>query len=167
MMRSFLLIPCLLVCLACATPFPLDDLEKGMTAEAVRAEFGEPESINGSAWHYTDEEQDRVGTAFCFTIGLPGCILLTPFSLWCPGETGFSLMGVVERPVALYFESNKLDHWVLGAWQEKYGPNSECGFRRPSTTLPPPLHTHPNARNPADRMLHTDSPGDVFTDHGE
>ena len=35
MLRSFLLVPCLLICLACATPFPLDSLEEGMTAETV------------------------------------------------------------------------------------------------------------------------------------
>lgn len=42
MLRSFLLVPCLLICLACATPFPFDDLKNGMTAEAVRERFGEP-----------------------------------------------------------------------------------------------------------------------------
>ena len=41
-----LLIPCLLICLACATPFPFEKLEKGMTTEAVRQEFGEPEAIS-------------------------------------------------------------------------------------------------------------------------
>ena len=65
MMRSFLLVPCLLICLACATPFPLDDLEKGMTAEAVRAEFGEPESETKlgdveSSWTYVDEKPNWV-----------------------------------------------------------------------------------------------------------
>ena len=31
--RSLLLAPCLLICLACATPFPLDTLKEGMTME--------------------------------------------------------------------------------------------------------------------------------------
>ena len=45
MLRSFLLAPCLLVCLACATPFPVENLEKGMTAEAVRENFGASEAM--------------------------------------------------------------------------------------------------------------------------
>ncbi len=44
--RVVLLAPCLLICLACATPFPFEKLEKGMTTEAVRQEFGEPEAIS-------------------------------------------------------------------------------------------------------------------------
>ena len=42
---SLLLPPSLAICLACATPFPLDDLEKGMTTETVRESFGAPEAI--------------------------------------------------------------------------------------------------------------------------
>jgi hypothetical protein len=53
-----LLIPGLLFCLACATPLPFENLQEGMTAEAVRAGFGEPESSRGSAWYYTHEEKD-------------------------------------------------------------------------------------------------------------
>ena len=34
--RAVLLIPCLLIGLACATPFPTENLEVGMTAETVR-----------------------------------------------------------------------------------------------------------------------------------
>ena len=37
--RTVLLIPCLLICLACATPFPIEDLEEGMTDETVRESF--------------------------------------------------------------------------------------------------------------------------------
>ena len=44
MMRSFLLAPCLLICLACATPFPYEKLQKDMTADGVRQTFGEPRS---------------------------------------------------------------------------------------------------------------------------
>jgi hypothetical protein len=40
-----LLVLSLVICLACATPFPVDSLEEGMTTETVRAEFGEPEEI--------------------------------------------------------------------------------------------------------------------------
>jgi len=42
--RTVLLAPCLLICLACATPFPFDHLEKGMTQREVRALVGEPKS---------------------------------------------------------------------------------------------------------------------------
>ena len=65
MMRSFLprfphsligavlLIPCLLICPACATPFPIENLERGMTAETVleklaRLEVIEPVPIYSS-----------------------------------------------------------------------------------------------------------------------
>ncbi len=44
MLRSFLLIPCLLIGLACATQFPLDSLEEGMTMVQATEAFGEPSS---------------------------------------------------------------------------------------------------------------------------
>ena len=43
--RSLLLPPSLAICLACATPFPIDDLEEGMTTETARENFGAPEAI--------------------------------------------------------------------------------------------------------------------------
>jgi hypothetical protein len=46
MLRSFLLASCLLVCLACATAFPIESLEKGMTMELATEAFGEPSSTN-------------------------------------------------------------------------------------------------------------------------
>ena len=49
MARSFLLVPCLLVCLACVTPFPIENLEEGMTKETVREAYGEPEAIMTAA----------------------------------------------------------------------------------------------------------------------
>ena len=61
MARSLLLVPFLLIGLACATPFPIDSLEEGMTTEAVREEFGAPEAIETgpegteSSWKYLDE----------------------------------------------------------------------------------------------------------------
>ncbi len=44
MLRSFLLLPCLLIGLACATQFPLDSLEEGMTMVQATEAFGEPSS---------------------------------------------------------------------------------------------------------------------------
>ena len=50
MLRSFLLVPCLLICLACATPtptpFPIEKLAKGMTTETVR----ETNSTDAVSW---------------------------------------------------------------------------------------------------------------------
>ena len=61
--RAVLLIPCLLICVACATPFPLESLEEGMTTGTVRENFGEPEAISWpgraeSSWRYVHEEQN-------------------------------------------------------------------------------------------------------------
>ncbi len=49
--RTVLLIPCLLICLACATPFPLENLEKGMTMERATEAFGEPSSTKMGELH--------------------------------------------------------------------------------------------------------------------
>jgi hypothetical protein len=57
-----LLVLCLLICLACATPLPVEALEEGMTPLAVRQAVGEPRFIapNG-VWIYTHEEQNLGG----------------------------------------------------------------------------------------------------------
>ena len=44
--RSLLLAPGLLICLACATPFPLDNVEVNMTMAQATEAFGEPSSTN-------------------------------------------------------------------------------------------------------------------------
>jgi SmpA / OmlA family len=56
------LILCLLICLVCATPLPVETLEEGMTPSAVRQAVGEPRFIapNG-VWIYTHEEQNLGG----------------------------------------------------------------------------------------------------------
>ena len=41
-----LLASCLLMCLACATPCPIESLEKGMTMEQATEAFGEPIPTN-------------------------------------------------------------------------------------------------------------------------
>ncbi len=78
-----LLIPCLLICLVCATPFPVETLEEGMTHSAVRQAVGEPRFIapNG-VWIYTHEEQN-------------------------PGE------GVVRSDVFLHFDDERLVQWQV------------------------------------------------------
>jgi hypothetical protein len=63
--RIVLLVPCLLVCISCATPFPFENLQEGMTAEAVREEFGKPEATEAdlggdgkSCWTYWHRYHD-------------------------------------------------------------------------------------------------------------
>ena len=121
MLRSFLLASCLLVCLACATPLPLDSLEEGMTTEAVRENFGEPEANSttepegmDSSWSYVHEEQNWFFTVMSSTLFLPHCILLTAVSMpfvsaehWC----GVFLPVVGKGKVVLHFEEEKLVCW--------------------------------------------------------
>ena len=92
--RTVLLVPCLLVCLACATPtpFPFEKLEEDMTAESVRAEIGEPESII-EEWHWGSEPTGRLVIRWHYT---------HEEGIWGGGET----------PVVLYFEEDKLVRWV-------------------------------------------------------
>ena len=59
-----LLAPCLLICLACVTPFPLENLEKGMTMQQATEAFGEPSSTNtkklSEAVKLLQKESDRI-----------------------------------------------------------------------------------------------------------
>ena len=114
MLRSFLLAPCLLICLACATPFPTENLEEGMTMETVRKEFGAPEAIETgpdgteSSWTYVHEEkglQEWVNTL----------VPLTYFSIPLNVAFGDSWdYGYVLRgSVVLDFEEEKLARWIV------------------------------------------------------
>ena len=112
-----LLIPCLLVCLACATPFPVENLEKDMTAEAVRENFGAPEATRGagSSWTYVDEQQAWFITVMSSTFFLVHCAITTaatmPFGAehWCS-----ALMPTVEEgQVVLHFEDERLARWEV------------------------------------------------------
>ena len=81
--RTVLLVPCLLICLACATPFPFESLEEGMTADTVRERFGDPEAMEGwpvtrACWSYKHEERifllfplAPITSGWCVLIGLP------------------------------------------------------------------------------------------------
>ena len=106
MLRSFLFAPCLLICLACATPFPVDSLEEGMTTEAVRENFGEPEAINGSSWTYLHEEKG-------FTEWVATLVPLTYFTIPLNAAFGNSwdYTYVLRGSVDLYFEGEKLARW--------------------------------------------------------
>ncbi len=119
MLRSFLLVPCLLICLACATPFPIESLEEGMTAETVRENFGEPEAIPttepegmDSSWSSVHEERNWVNTVVFSSVLLPPCILLTPMIAFGEGHPCFS-WNVERKPVVLQFAEGKLASWEV------------------------------------------------------
>ena len=123
MMRSFrtrlvnsvaqvvVLVPCLLIYLACATPFAIEKLQEGMTTETVREKFGDPESIEtgpfffgDSCWRYVHEVQDWEGTWFPLTpVFIP---FFAAFDRW-------DALYVRRRPVLLHFKGEKLVRWEL------------------------------------------------------
>ena len=119
-----LLVPCLLICLACATPFPIENLEEGMTTEAVRGEFGEPESIEPepggaeSTWTYVHEERSDLFwplTVMFSTVFLPHCMVISAWTLTVAGE--FACIAIDEKDVFLHFEGEKLARWhVIGPY---------------------------------------------------
>ena len=51
-----------LICLSCAKPFAHENLQEGMTAETVRADFGAPRTEEATSdrvyWTYLHEEVD-------------------------------------------------------------------------------------------------------------
>ena len=113
MLRSFLLAPCLLVGFACATSFPIESLEEGMTAEVVREQFGEPKAAETavsvgetSCWTYWHEEQDWIAsTLFSF------CALwMIPVGAALPNATWDSWF-LHKNSVFLHFEDEKLVRW--------------------------------------------------------
>ena len=114
--------PCLLIGLACATPFPVENLEEGMTAEVVRESFGEPAAIMkiglvGANWGYVDEKQNWNETVASSTLFLPVCALVTAVTMpfgwehWCSAL----LPTVEEGKVVLQFEWEKLARWEVFA----------------------------------------------------
>jgi hypothetical protein len=121
-----LLIPCLLICLACATPFPVESLEKGMTAETVREKFGAPEATNlrwditsqggrmlpvltGESWTYTHEIQNWVTTLTPLTPLFVPVLRLTG-----EDESRWDYLYVHRTPVVLHFRAENLISWNVG-----------------------------------------------------
>ncbi len=106
-----LLIPCLLLFLACATPSRIESLEEGMTAGRVRAEFGAPDATEAesesaeSRWTYSHEEQNWAFTLFPLTP------LVIPFTL-AVGD-GWKAAYVISKSVVLHFEAEKLVRWEV------------------------------------------------------
>ena len=83
MARSFLLLPCLLVCLACAARFPVDNLKMGMTTKEVQESAGEPRFNHlGNTWIYP---------------------------LWAWNWMDF----LVDKDVYLHFDEEKLVQWQV------------------------------------------------------
>jgi hypothetical protein len=107
----FLLVSCLLVCLSCATPFPVEDLAEGMTQETVRERFGEPEGTESpqpgrSSWIYTNEEQNWIATL------IPLSPVFIPLFAAIPGVP-WDAWYVHRRPVYLDFEEERLVDWTV------------------------------------------------------
>ncbi len=128
MLRSFLLAPCLLICLACATPFPIENLEEGMTAETVRETFGEPKGgvLSSSWWTYVDEKR------------MWPFILIPPFMLTIPvftaiPDTPWDHIYVNRRPILLYFKAEELVYWDVGEfeWTPATAQETQELFRDP------------------------------------
>jgi hypothetical protein len=115
MLRSFLLALCLLVCLACATPLPIESLEEGMAAGTVYERFGVPEDIEPGlqgvkmSWTYVDENQ--FWPMFIF----PQAILTIPVLAAIP-DTPWDYFYVRRRQVLLHFEAEMLVGWSVGAF---------------------------------------------------
>ena len=157
--RAVLLVPSLLICLACATPFPLDSLEEGMTAETVREKFGEPEAIMSAlavraafgelevietepggvslSWKYLDERLHW--QMFIFPqvlLSIPICAAI-PDKPWDCGYT-------YSVPVLLHFEGEKLAHWevIEPVYSEYYGPTFPMTFPGIDAAHHAAGHTH-------------------------
>ena len=111
--RAVLLVPCLLICLACATPFPFENLEEGMTAETVSERFGAPRAMEtmpgglDSYWTYANRELE-VGAVI---LGWPWAPLFVAVSWLSNFEWDDPYMGTSD--VVLRFEGEKLVRWEV------------------------------------------------------
>ena len=117
--RSLLPAPCLLICLACATPFPIESLEEGMTTEMVREKFGEPDAIVSdpgfAGWYYTYQKQNWLMTppspfTFWILVGFP---FILPFNLLDPEVRWYYPLFVYDVDLSLHFEEEKLARWEV------------------------------------------------------
>jgi hypothetical protein len=140
MLRSFLLALCLLIGLACATPFALDSLEEGMTTETVREKFGEPEAIETKpggvepSWTYLHEDQAWSSTIAFSSLFLPHCIIMSPL-VWLDGEHWCFRWYVKRKPVVLQFVDGKLASWeVLPDPRGSFWDQQSDGSRWPSSS---------------------------------
>jgi hypothetical protein len=148
-----LLASCLLIGLACATSFPIESLEEGMTAEMVRERFGAAEAMESklegveSAWTYLHEELDPIPLTFG-----PMPLRVAVASIWgVPLFWGFALLDVMSdelegenwnhvyisrAPVVLQFEEEKLAQWeVLPDIRDSLNTGSSYYYPDPFPTM--------------------------------
>ena len=149
-----------LACLACATtPFPFENLEEGMMAEAVREKFGEPVATNtvwdppgvgvfrgswfyaaDSSWTYVDEGRNW-GMSGVYSLLFPIQIIESAIgSLVYSGDDDFrwDWAYVIRKPVVLYFEQEKLVRWeVIKPYYPDYSPDMNTDMQHHSMG-----HTH-------------------------
>ena len=133
-----LLVPCLLICLSCATPFPIENLEEDMTIETVRENFGAPVRVMESSWTYLHEELEpapllvgpmplRVAVASIW--GVPFFWVFALADVFTD-EFYWDVMYVTRAPVVLYFEDERLARWeVLPDIRDSFSTGS--GYQNP------------------------------------
>jgi hypothetical protein len=105
-----ILVPFLLICLACATPFPFESLGEGMTAEAVHDEFGAPIATDPNCLTYWHESQRW------FFIFFPLTPLLIPIIAAMEGiplSEAAHFSYVRQEPVLIDFDAEGLTKWEL------------------------------------------------------
>jgi hypothetical protein len=146
--RVVLLVPCLLACLACATSFPIENLEEGMTHETVRAEFGEPESIEAkpglfgdSCWRYVHEEQSWLPTLLPLAWAV--ALVAVPLQAAMPSKR-WNEMFVEWRPVLVYFKAGKIVYSELIGPVGYYVGEPDDLCVPPMCTPDPPPPWNPN-----------------------
>ncbi len=140
--RVALLPPCLLLCLACATPFPLDALEEGMTTETARGKFGVPEAIEAapdgaeSSWTYLHDELEplpltfgpmplRVAVASIWGVPLSWFFAFTDLISDELSGHNWNEVYVSRSPVVLRFEEEELVSWeVLPDIRQTFRPQA-------------------------------------------
>jgi hypothetical protein len=131
------LVPCLLMCLSCATPFPIEKLEEGMTTETVLANFGTPKASEiewedtQACWSYVHEKR-----------------------AW------FSLVRVVRNMVLLDFEEDRLVGWDVYEPQTVPAPwwlKHDSTPIRAESPCPPYCSSHVPHCYPPDCSLSTGS----------
>lgn len=136
--RVVLLVPCLLSCLACATPFRFENLKHRMPAEAVREKFGAAKATEAAAgtaefcWTYWHEDQDWLQTFFPFTL------LSIPLAALAPGIT-WKAWYAPRSAVLLDFREEKLVRWeVVQSFYYIYEDMSDKSSVSVSVSFPDP-----------------------------
>jgi len=110
--RAAFLIPCLLICLACATPFPIENLEMGMTTREVRESVGEPRfNHRDQTWIYTHEEWRSRWFLPPSPFFFAGLISIPVNAVW--PNTSWDAQYVVEKEAFLHFEEGLLIGWQV------------------------------------------------------